>query len=140
MRLTLLDRQAVSFDATSTVDITSAQTLWTRYDAALYLGGLNQGQSTRVTGIYQLSNALWLPAPALTANVRKPLLDRDPVTGVETSYTRSRGVVLIEERGPLHYSSWTYDGNTGKLLAVHNEVQIGIGAKHNRPGTACIGF
>ena len=65
--------------------------------------------------------------PALTANVRKPLLDRDPVTGVETSYTRSRGVVLIEERGPLHYSSWTYDGTTGKLLAVHNEVQIGVG-------------
>jgi len=109
------------------VDITTAQPAWTRFDAAAYVGGQYQGQSARVTGIYQLANALWLPATALTASVRKPLLDRDPVTGIETSYARANGVVMIEERGPLHYTAWTYDANTGQLLAVHTEVQIGLG-------------
>ena len=111
----------------ATVKITVSQPRWTAFDATAYLGGSPTGQSTRVTGVYQLSNALWLPAEALKATVRKPLLDRDPITGVEVTYTRGANrSVVITESGPLFTIQGTYDGRTGKLLASRIEIQTGL--------------
>jgi hypothetical protein len=125
--LTIAGAPSGQFPEVVSVAIETARPRWSRYALASYLNGQPQGRSTRVCGIAQLSNALWLPAEALKANVRRPLIDRDPVTGIETYYTRGNGAVLVEERGPLHYFASTFDGRTGRLLRSHLETQIGVG-------------
>lgn len=124
--LTIAGEPSGQFSEAVSVAIESARPRWSRYAVASYFNGQPQGSSTRVCGIAQLSNALWLPAEALKASVRRPLIDRDPVTGIETYYSRSSGVVLIEEQGPLHYFASTFDGRTGRLLQSHLETQIGV--------------
>lgn len=115
------------FAEAASVEIEHTRPRWSRYTLSSALNSRPQGSSTRVCGLFQLNNLLWLPAEALKATVRQPLLDRDPVTGIETTFTRRGGNILLEERGPLHYFASTFDGRSGALLQSHLETQIGLG-------------
>lgn len=104
----------------------TVQPRWSSAAVSSNVAGIDQGTAQRVTGTRQMTGALWLPAEALTAKVRSPLLDKDPITGIETSYARTGGNVVITEKGPLHLATSTYDGVTGKLIASHLDTQIGL--------------
>ena len=99
---------------------------WSTFAASAYLNGAFQGTATRVTGVTQLWGALWLPAEALKAAVRQPLLDRDPITGIEVSYRKIGNRIVLTEEGPTHTSALTYDGRTGQLIGIQTTVQIGL--------------
>ena len=109
------------------VNVKIAQGRWSAFQITSYLAGSVSGVSERVTGVQQLTGALWLPAEAFKANVRRPLLDRDPITGVEISLQRNAdGSLTLHEENELFRSDSTYDRRTGKLLAARIEVQTGL--------------
>ncbi len=115
------------FPESARADIKLAQPRWSAFNVVSYLGNSLTGASDRVTGVWQLTGALWLPAEALRVTVRKPLLDRDPVTGVEVSYLRNPDrAITIREQGELFRIDNTYDRRTGQLIAVRIEVQTGL--------------
>ena len=104
-----------------------AQARWSAFQVTNYLGGAITGASERVTGVNQLSGALWLPAEALKSTVRAGVLDRDPVTGVTVSYVRNPDrSIMIREEGALFRIDNTYDRRTGKLVATRIETQTGL--------------
>lgn len=111
----------------ASVDVKVAQGRWSAFQVTSYLMGTASGVSDRVTGVSQLTGAIWLPAEALRANLRRPLLDRDPITGVEVSYVRNPDqTITISEEGTLFRIDNTYDRRTGKLLATRIEIQTGL--------------
>ena len=59
--------------------------------------------------------------------MRRPQLDRDPVTGIVLSYARNadRSITLTEQ-GDLFRIDNTYDDRTGGLTATRIEIQIGV--------------
>ena len=104
-----------------------AQGRWSAVQVTNYLGGAISGASDRVTGVNQLSGALWLPAEALKSTVRAGVLDRDGVTGVTVSYVRNPDrSITIREEGALFRIDNTYDRRTGKLVATRIETQTGL--------------
>lgn len=115
------------FAEQATVDVDMAQTRWSAMRLDSSTAGMPNGAVDRVTGVTQLSGAFWLPAEALRAVVRRPQLDRDPITGVVTSYARNadRSITLTEQ-GDLFRIDNTYDGRTGGLVATRIEVQTGL--------------
>ena len=115
------------FLESASADIKLARPRWSAFNLVSYLGNSLTGASERVTGVWQLTGALWVPAEALRIKVRKPLLDRDPITGVEVSYVRNPGgSVTIREQGELFRIDNTYDRRSGQLIAVRIEVQTGL--------------
>lgn len=115
------------FDESASAAIAIAQGRWSAFALTNYLGEAVTGASERVTGVNQLSGALWLPAEALKNSVRAGVLDRDPVTGLTITYVRNpdRSITLREE-GALFRAESTYDRRTGKLTAVRIEVRTGL--------------
>lgn len=115
------------FFATSVeAEIVRAQPRWTSYEAAAYANGQFTGANERVTGVAQLFDAFWLPASALTARIRRPLLDRDPITGAEVTYERTGDVITLTETGDAYYTMLQYDAETGQLIAMKQESQGGF--------------
>ena len=118
---------AGQFAEQATVDVALAAPRWSALRVSSSTGGIANGAVDRVTGVAQLSGALWLPAEALRAVVRRPQLDRDPITGVVLSYARNadRSITLTEQ-GDLFRIDNTYDGRTGQLIGTRSEVQTGL--------------
>jgi len=111
----------------ASVDVAMAEPRWSALRVSSATGGIANGSIDRVSGVAQLSGPLWLPAEALRAVVRRPQIDRDPITDVVTRYTRNadRSITLTEQ-GALFRIDNTYDGRTGRLVATHSEMQIGM--------------
>jgi len=104
-----------------------AQGRWSAFAVSSYLAGALTGASDRVTGVNQLSGALWLPAEALKSSVRAGVIDRDPVTGVEVAYVRNPDrSVTLRETGDLFQIDNTYDRRTGQLIAARIETRTGL--------------
>lgn len=104
-----------------------AQGRWSAFEVSSYLGGALTGASARVTGVHQLSGALWLPAAALKTSVRAGVIDRDPVTGVTVTYVRNPDrSITLRETGDLFQIDNTYDQRTGQLIAARIETQTGL--------------
>lgn len=116
----------VQFATSVETEIARAQPRWTSYKAAAYTAGQFTGVSERVTGVAQLFDAFWLPATALSARVRRPLLDRDPITGAEVTYARTADVIALTETGDAYYTILHYDARTGQLIAMRQESQNGF--------------
>ncbi len=115
------------FAEQAAVNVAMAQARWSAFSVDSTTAGITNGTVDRVTGVAQLSGALWLPAEALRTVVRRPQLDRDPVTGIVLSYVRNadRSITLTEQ-GDLFRIDNTYDGRTGGLTATRIEMQIGV--------------
>ena len=77
-KIAIAGEPAALFPEEMTAKIGQAGGRWSTFAASSYLNGAFQGTAKRVTGVTQLWGALWLPAEALKAVVRRPLLDRDP--------------------------------------------------------------
>lgn len=104
-----------------------AQGRWSAFEVSSYLAGSLTGASARVTGVSQLSGALWLPAAALKTSVRAGVIDRDPVTGVADAYVRNPDrSVTLRETGELFQIDNTYDPRTGQLIAARIETRTGL--------------
>lgn len=104
-----------------------AQGRWSAFEVSSYLAGALIGASDRVTGVNQLSGALWLPAEALKASVRAGVIDRDSVTGVTVAYVRNPDrSITLRETGDLFQIDSTYDQRTGQLIAARIETQTGL--------------
>ena len=111
----------------ASVDVAMAEARWSACRVRSSTAGMANGAVDRVTGVAQLSGALWLPAEALRAVVRRPQLDRDPITGVVTTYARNADrSITLTERGELFRIDNTYDGRSGALVATRIEVQTGL--------------
>lgn len=85
---------------------------------------------SRVTGVAQLFDNLWLPTAAMTAlrSGRARVLDADPLTGAQITAERSAdGAIVLTEAGAAYRVVTTYDGRTGMLLGVHRETPAGVG-------------
>ena len=115
------------FAEQASADVEMAEARWSAFRVSSSTAGIANGAVDRVTGVAQLSGALWLPPEALRAVVRRPQLDRDPVTGVVTNYVRNadRSITLTEQ-GDLFRIDNTYDGRRGALVATRIEVQTGL--------------
>lgn len=86
---------------------------------------------SRVTGVAQLFDNLWLPAAALTVlrSGRARVLDEDPITGARITAERSAdGAIVLTEAGAAYRVVTTYDSRTGMLLGIHRETPVGVGA------------
>jgi hypothetical protein len=116
----------VLFPTTVETEIVRAGPRWTSNKAAAYTNGQFTGANERVTGVAQLFDAFWLPAAALNARVRRPLLDRDPITGAEVTYERTDDVITLTETGDAYYTILQYDADTGQLIAMKQESQGGF--------------
>ena len=115
------------FAEQAAVDVAMAEARWSAFRVRSSTAGMANGAVDRVTGVAQLSGALWLPAEALRAVVRRPQLDRDPITGVVTTYARNADrSITLTERGELFRIDNTYDGRSGALVATRIEVQTGL--------------
>lgn len=121
------DSPSGQFAEQASVDVAMAEARWSAFRVSSSTAGIVNGTVGRVTGVAQLSGALWLPAEALRAVVRRPQLDRDPVTGVVTTYARNadRSITLTEQ-GDLFRIDNTYDGRRGALVATRIEVRTGL--------------
>lgn len=109
-----------------TAKVKRVQPRWSLATVTDAVSGQASWPIDRVTGVAQLYEAFWLPAEALAASPRNPVLDRDPATGAEISYERSGGVVTLTEVGSTWTNTLTYDGQTGALLSIGSQKQVGI--------------
>ncbi len=94
---------------------------WSWTTTTNYRQGMAFGTVDGVTGIAQLTGAAWLPAQALAAAPRRPLIDKDPMTGAETTFARERGMVVLTEEGPTWRNVLAYDGESGLMVYARNE-------------------
>jgi len=116
-----------AFPESARSSVKQAQGRWSAFEVSSYLGGALTGASDRVTGVNQLSGALWLPTEALKSSVRAGMIDRDPVTGVEVAYVRNPDhTVTLRETSDLFQIDNTYDWRTGQLIAARIETRTGL--------------
>lgn len=119
-----VDPTPLPYSADATIE--RVQTRWSGYTHSDSTVGVAGSRIGRVCGIVQLFDALWLPDKALTAQVRRPLIDRDPVTGAQVSYQRSGRTVTLSEAGSGYESTLVYDQRSGALIAMRQQQQVGI--------------
>lgn len=108
------------------LEVKQAQGRWTLLSIADATSGQPGLPVDRVTGVTQLYEGFWLPAQALAASPRRSVIDRDPASGAQVSYTRSGGMVLLSEEGASWRSQLGYDAESGALLTMYVEKQSGI--------------
>lgn len=109
---------AISLEA----EFARAQPTWTTITVQDSFSAL---PTTQATGVAQLFGGWWLPAEAVGARVRRPLLDWDPFTNVETRYEKQGGGVLLTEGNEAYTASLLYD-RSGRLVAYHQEMSVGV--------------
>ncbi len=86
-----------------------------------YLQGAFNAATTVVSGPFQLTDALWLPAEAI-ASLKVGLIDQDPITGIDTSvvYNGEDGV-KIQQKGQGYLKVLGYDRKSGWLNYLYQE-------------------
>lgn len=107
-------------------EVTRVQGKWSVNSLAAITAGQRDLPGTRVTGTAQLIDALWLPPTALDVTPRRALIDADPLTGAQVSFTRERGVIVLTEEGASWRTVLVYDDQTGMLVRSYQEKQVGI--------------
>jgi hypothetical protein len=99
---------------------------WTEHRLSAFLAGAPSGAMSRVTGVAQLTDALWLPPEALGALRDGQVLDRDPMTGAQVEVSRpGDGTLVLTEWGAAYYTALGYDEGTGVLVSTEQEVRSG---------------
>jgi len=139
------DGAAFAYAGTYRNSITEGSVAPWRCDARITLGGVasnaaigtietrldygnGQGQNGRVPCVYGPGAAtnLWIDPAALQKLQRGQLLDRDPITGWQLSFAGSDGrYATIVERGTADEQSYTYDLQTGLMVATTSRQQQG---------------
>ncbi|MGQ9554164.1 MAG: hypothetical protein ACUVWR_08640 [Anaerolineae bacterium] len=100
---------------------------WSEFTVSDYLLGRLNGTGTRISGVAQITGPIWLPREALRALGERRALDRDPVTGAETSVSRGQpGTIVLTEAGAAYTTTLTYDDKDGTLLAMEERVSSEI--------------
>lgn len=99
---------------------------YVEYSLTQYTSGQLGDPAERVTGAGQLFDGLWLPPEALGTVTRQIVLDVDPVTRSQvTAAADADGSVVLTEAGPAYSTVLTYDGETGVLLSMEQETNVG---------------
>ena len=118
---------AASLPYSVSVEVKRTATRWSEHQISDRLSGQAGSVTTRVTGLSQLSDAIWLPAEAIDALLRSRTLDHDPVTGAETTVSQGPGETLtLTESGAAYETALTYDTRNGMLVAMAQQTQTGI--------------
>lgn len=110
--------------AVGTITRTGAR--WSQYSVGASPGELAQASITRVSGVAQLTDALWLPAEALALRYRNRVIDSDPITGAQVTFSRRSSSVEINESGNGWSTTWYYNLRTGALGGFEQSTQIGL--------------
>ncbi len=110
------------------IEVTRTRPRWTLTTQDGAMNGQPSGSSPGVTGATQLFGGVWLPKDALTVRPRRAVIDTDPLTGATVTFAHgSNGTITLTESGDSWATALIYDGATGILIAVHKEVQVGVG-------------
>ena len=127
-----LVQPAVGTDGTlpiaSNNSVIQATGRWAAWQTDYYFNSSLQSSGFTGHGTGQLAGSYWLPATALAFNPAAPLLDQDPVTGVETLWQRdANNNIVITARTSTWYSNSYYDSANGAMIAVEVQLPVAYG-------------
>ena len=111
--------------------ITKAGSLWSEYSRATYMNSRQIAQGSGATGVAQIFGGIWLPPQALGVLHAGEVLDRDPLTGLETSVAEATArQIVIAGQGPSYTTRYVYDARSGRLIGYSQEAHMLAGVQY----------